>query len=110
MPPGSDPAGHAPNTRRAKATTLGARARAHTSATHDSASAGQTLAVLSVGAAYGPVRGGASMILYAAAGVAGIPWFADGQSGWGGPSFGYVLGFIVSAIVVSWVALVEVLR
>src|SRR5919199_5375715 len=58
---------------------------------------GQTLAVLCVGAALGPVRGAASLALYLAAGVAGMPWFADGQSGWGGPSFGYVLGFVVSA-------------
>lgn len=65
---------------------------------------GQTLAVLCVGAALGPVRGGASMGLYLLAGVAGIPWFADGQSGWGGPSFGYILGFIVSAIVVGALA------
>jgi len=65
---------------------------------------GQTLAVLCVGAALGPVRGGASMILYLLVGVAGIPWFADGQSGWGGPSFGYIIGFIVSAIVVGALA------
>jgi biotin transport system substrate-specific component len=65
---------------------------------------GQTLAVLCVGAALGPVRGGASMILYALAGIAGVPWFAGGESGWGGPAFGYVLGFIVSAIVVGALA------
>lgn len=65
---------------------------------------GQTLAVLCVGAAFGPIRGGAAMTLYLLVGVAGIPWFADGQSGWGGPSFGYVIGFIVSAIVVGALA------
>src|SRR5919199_3309206 len=46
---------------------------------------GQTLAVLCVGAALGPVRGGASMILYLAVGVAGVPWVAHGASGLGGP-------------------------
>src|SRR4051812_39060532 len=65
---------------------------------------GQTLAVLCVGGALGPVRGTASLLLYAMAGVAGMPWFADGASGWGGPSFGYVLGFIVSAVVVGALA------
>jgi biotin transporter BioY len=65
---------------------------------------GQTLAVLCVGAALGPVRGAASLALYLAAGVAGMPWFADGESGWGGPSFGYILGFIVSAAVVGALA------
>jgi biotin transport system substrate-specific component len=65
---------------------------------------GQTLAVLCVGAAFGPVRALSSMILYLAAGVAGLPWFADGASGWGGPAFGYILGFIVAALVVGALA------
>jgi biotin transport system substrate-specific component len=31
----------------------------------------------------------------------GLPWFAHGGSGWGGASFGYVLGFIVAAAAVG---------
>lgn len=65
---------------------------------------GQTLAVLCAGAALGPVRALSAMALYAAAGVAGLPWFADGQAGWGGASFGYVLGFVVAGAIVGALA------
>jgi biotin transport system substrate-specific component len=65
---------------------------------------GQTLAVLCVGAALGPARALASMGLYLAAGVAGMPWFAEGASGWGGPSFGYILGFLLAAAIVGALA------
>jgi biotin transport system substrate-specific component len=65
---------------------------------------GQTLAVLTAGAALGAPRAVAAMLLYAAAGVIGVPWFADGASGFGGPSFGYILGFVLAAMVVGWLA------
>jgi biotin transport system substrate-specific component len=65
---------------------------------------GQTLGVLCVGAALGPVRAFASLSLYLAVGVAGLPWFADGKSGWGGPSFGYILGFVVAGAIVGALA------
>src|SRR4051812_49933213 len=55
---------------------------------------GQTLAVLCVGAALGPVRGGASLTLYLAAGVAGLPWVARRGSGWGGAALCYLVGLI----------------
>ena len=64
----------------------------------------QTFAVLLVGAALGTWRGVASMFVYAAVGVAGVPWFSGGSSGWGGASFGYILGFIVAAGVVGRLA------
>lgn len=64
----------------------------------------QTLSVLVVGAALGSVRGMLSMLLYLAAGVAGAPWFANGESGWGGPAFGYVIGFVVAAGLVGALA------
>jgi biotin transport system substrate-specific component len=64
----------------------------------------QTLAVLVTGAALGSVRGLLSIGLYALAGIAGVPWYADHQSGWGGPSFGYVLGFVLAAGVVGELA------
>ncbi len=64
----------------------------------------QTFAVLLVGAALGTWRGMASMVVYAAAGTAGVPWFSAGSSGWGGASYGYILGFIVAAGLVGRLA------
>lgn len=64
----------------------------------------QTLAVLTVGAALGTVRGALSMLLYLAAGVAGVPWYADQRHGWGGPNFGYIIGFVLAAAVVGELA------
>ena len=63
-----------------------------------------TLAVLVTGAALGSVRGLLSMLLYLGAGAAGVPWYADQGSGFGGPSFGYVAGFVVAAVVVGALA------
>jgi biotin transport system substrate-specific component len=59
---------------------------------------GQTLGVLLAGTALGWRRGAAAMALYAIAGVIGVPWFAAHTSGYVGPSFGYVIGFVVCAI------------
>ena len=64
----------------------------------------QTLSVLVVGASLGTVRGLLSIALYALAGIAGVPWYADHQHGWGGASFGYVLGFVVAAGIVGELA------
>ncbi|MDE3130457.1 MAG: biotin transporter BioY, partial [Acidobacteriota bacterium] len=60
---------------------------------------GQTLGVLVVGSALGLRRGTAALVLYAAAGLAGLPWFAAGGSGYVGANFGYILGFIAAAAV-----------
>ncbi|MEU4406708.1 biotin transporter BioY [Streptosporangium sp. NPDC023963] len=65
---------------------------------------GQTFAVVLVGAALGMNRAVLSMALYMLAGVAGVPWFADGASGFGGASFGYVIGFVAAAAVVGKLA------
>ena len=64
----------------------------------------QTFAVLLVGAALGTVRGVLSMALYLVAGVLGAPIFSNHSSGWGGASFGYVVGFVVAAGVVGYLA------
>jgi biotin transport system substrate-specific component len=64
----------------------------------------QTLSVLVVGAALGSVRGVLSMLVYLLAGAAGVPWFASHSSGWGGPTFGYIIGFVVAAGVVGELA------
>ncbi|RKS80257.1 biotin transport system substrate-specific component [Motilibacter peucedani] len=61
----------------------------------------QTFAVLLAGSSLGAARASAAMVLYAGAGVAGVPWFAKHTSGWGGPTFGYVLGFVAAALVVG---------
>lgn len=65
---------------------------------------GQTFAVLLAGAALGPWRGFASMALYLLAGGAGLPWFADHSHGFGFPTLGYVIGFVLASTVVGWVA------
>ena len=61
----------------------------------------QTFAVLLAGAALGSLRGVLSTLLYLVAGGLGLPWFAHGSAGWGGPSFGYVIGFVLAAGVVG---------
>lgn len=58
---------------------------------------GQTLGVLLAGTALGWKRGTAAMVLYALAGVVGIPWFAGHESGYVGASFGYIVGFVLCA-------------
>ncbi len=65
---------------------------------------GQTFAVLLAGAALGWQRGAAALLLYAVAGSAGVPWFSDGRSFVGGPTYGYIVGFILAAGVVGWMA------
>lgn len=61
----------------------------------------QTFAVLVTAAMLGSARATAAMALYLVVGVAGVPWFAQAKSGFGGPSFGYVIGFVVAAAVVG---------
>ncbi|MFC4907328.1 biotin transporter BioY [Actinomadura gamaensis] len=65
---------------------------------------GQTFAVLLAGAALGRTRAALGMLLYLAAGVAGVPWFAEHSSGMSMPSLGYVLGFVLAAAVVGRLA------
>ena len=64
----------------------------------------QTFSVLLVGAVLGSRRGVASMGLYLLAGVAGVPWFSQHQSGWAFASFGYVVGFVLAAWLVGRLA------
>lgn len=64
----------------------------------------QTLTVLLAGAALGPMRGAASMLLYLGVGAAGVPWFAQGNHGVGFVTFGYVIGFVLAAALVGWLA------
>ncbi|MGX1545110.1 biotin transporter BioY [Streptomyces adustus] len=65
---------------------------------------GQTFAALLVGASLGAGRGFLALALYAVAGVAGVPWFAEGTSGAAAPSFGYVLGMLLASAAVGALA------
>ncbi|MGC0377276.1 biotin transporter BioY [Streptomyces sp. SAI-229] len=65
---------------------------------------GQTFAALLVGTALGARRGFVSLAVYALAGAAGVPWFAEGGSGTAMPSFGYVLGMLLASVVVGALA------
>ncbi len=65
---------------------------------------GQTLGVLLAGTALGFKRGTASMVLYASAGLVGVPWFSGHESGYIGASFGYVVGFVLCAALCGYLA------
>jgi biotin transport system substrate-specific component len=64
----------------------------------------QTLAVLLIGALYGPRLGTATVLAYVAEGAAGLPVFAGAAGGLAvvaGPTGGYLLGFVVAAWLVG---------
>ena len=74
---------------------------------------GQTLGVLLVGAAYGPVLGTATILLYLAEGVIGLPVFApdNGVHHTGlkvielaGSTGGYLWGFVLAGALTGWLA------
>jgi biotin transport system substrate-specific component len=65
---------------------------------------GQTLGVLLAGTALGWRRAGLSMALYVAAGVAGVPWFAQHSHGLPTATFGYLLGFVLAGSLLGWLA------
>ena len=67
----------------------------------------QTWAILLIGAAYGWRLGGITVIAYLLEGIAGIPVFAGPEAGpayMAGTTGGYLVGFVVSAILVGWLA------
>lgn len=67
----------------------------------------QTLVVLLIGAAYGSRLGAATVLLYLAEGVAGLPVFAGAAAGPGylaGPTGGYLVGFVGAAWVTGVLA------
>lgn len=68
---------------------------------------GGTFAVMVIGAAYGATRAGATVGVYLAAGLVGAPFFADAQSGWTyatGATGGYLLGYLVAAVLLGVLA------
>ena len=67
----------------------------------------QTASVLLVGTALGASRGTLSMLLYVLAGAVGLPVFAQASRGAEhliGPTGGYLIGFVVAAALVGWLA------
>jgi biotin transport system substrate-specific component len=68
---------------------------------------GQTFAVVLVGAALGALLGLASLGLYLFVGALGAPVYADGNHGWDvltGPTGGYIVGFVLAAVLTGWLA------
>jgi len=68
---------------------------------------GQTFAVLLSGGLLGWRLGCGSLLLYLAAGAVGLPFYAQGRGGpetLVGPTAGYLLGFVLAAGVVGWLA------
>jgi len=68
---------------------------------------GQTFAVLFIAALFGSRRGSATVLAYLAEGAAGMPVFANGMGGAHvlvGPTGGYLIGFVLAAFLVGWLA------
>jgi biotin transport system substrate-specific component len=67
----------------------------------------QTLVVLIIGAAFGARLAAATVLLYLAEGLLGLQVFAGVSAGpfyMAGPTGGYLLGFLVAAVLVGWLA------
>jgi len=67
----------------------------------------QTFAVLLIGVLLGTKKAGASLVLYLSEGLSGLPVFAGGKSGIAtllGPTGGYLIGFLVAAMVIGYFA------
>lgn len=68
---------------------------------------GQTLGVLLVGSLLGSRLGLLALAVYMLQGIIGLPFFAEGNSGLQvitGATGGYIIGFIVAAGLVGWLA------
>jgi len=67
----------------------------------------QSLVVLLVGIAYGPRLGAATVLLYLAQGLIGLPVFAGfraGPAALAGPTGGFLIGFVPAAALAGWLA------
>ncbi len=64
----------------------------------------QTFAVLVIGMSFGWRLAGATLLLYLAEGAVGLPVFASGGgiAYFAGPTTGYLVGFLVAAMLVGW--------
>ncbi|NUO36071.1 MAG: biotin transporter BioY, partial [Dermatophilaceae bacterium] len=73
----------------------------------------QTLAVVLTGLVLGPARGALAVALYLLLGFVGLPIFSRGQSGLqvlSGPTAGYLVSFLLAAVVVGLAARLVVRR
>lgn len=64
----------------------------------------QVFFVLLAGMVLGPKLGALSQVIYILLGVAGLPIFANGASGFGalvGPTGGYLIGFVIGSYIVG---------
>ena len=67
---------------------------------------GQTFGVLLAAVLLGQWWSGISMAMYVGLGVAGVPWFNSGTGGVsaiGGPTGGYLIGFVLAALFLGYV-------
>ena len=67
----------------------------------------QTLVLLAMSAAFGARLAGATLGLYLAEGLAGLPVFAGASAGPAymmGPTGGYLAGYLVAAALIGWLA------
>jgi len=64
----------------------------------------QTLAVLLVGFALGARLGALTVAAYVAEGAMGLPVFSGFKAGLGGPTTGFLLGFVAMAFIAGWAA------
>lgn len=70
----------------------------------------QTLAVLGLGAAYGPRLGAATVALFIGYGLAGLPVFTNTPPAAAGPLYllgptgGFLIGFVIAAAIAGWAA------
>ena len=70
----------------------------------------QTFVVFLIGVAFGWRLGAVTLLLYMAEGAAGLPVFAGtpekgiGLTYMAGPTGGYLLGFVIAALIVGWLA------
>jgi biotin transport system substrate-specific component len=65
---------------------------------------GQTLGVLLTGIVLGSRMAALAMALYLLEGAIGLPFFAGGRSGLGGPTTGYLLSYPLAAFLTGWLA------
>ncbi|MCM8817220.1 MAG: biotin transporter BioY [Candidatus Omnitrophica bacterium] len=64
---------------------------------------GQVFMVLLSGVLLGKKHGCLSQMIYIVGGIAGIPWFSGGKSGFLFiPTFGYIIGFVPAAWIVGY--------